>query len=182
MRTTEKLALGSLEETLNKIPFALTLSNLSKPDAPLIFMNGVFREMTGCTDEHLNQNCRFLQADFENDQARAEIRFALAEKRRTQVVLKNRRMDGTSFSNLLLLEHVGIYQGLPELALGTQFELSETDQQEIRTQDLDSSHKSISRVRDATLRLRLERRRIASDSAVRLLQSWCVLNELALRG
>ncbi len=170
------LALGSLEETLNRVPFALTLSNLSAEDAPLIFMNSSFKDMTGCTDAQLGQNCRFLQAEFPNDEARAEVRLALRERRRTQVILRNRRMDGSAFRNFLLLEYIGSYRGFPELALGTQFVLSKDEEDDLNAVPVKDG--PLAQAQSAALRVRLERRRIASDSAVRLLQSWCVLNEL----
>ena len=128
-----KLKFGTLDATLDRVPYSLTLSDLSAEDHPLIYMNRSFREMTGAGDDRLGQNCRFLQADLENDQARAEIRLALAEGRRTQVILRNRRVDGEAFHNLLMLEPIRV-QGPPgQIALGAQFELSAEDLSEIDT-------------------------------------------------
>jgi len=179
MSNANSLALGTLEETLNKVPFSLTLSDLAAPDTPLMYMNDAFKDMTGCTDAHLGQNCRFLQAGFDNEEARAEVRLAMSERRRTQVILKNRKMDGTPFSNLLLLDFVGDLDGSPDLALGAQFALSTKDEDELFSQQYNDVDRSIARVANTALKIRLERRRIAADSAVRLLRSWCILNNVS---
>lgn len=169
---------GSLEESLNKVPFALTLSDVGAADQPLIFMNTAFRTMTGCDDGQLGQNCRFLQADLENEAARTEVRDALSQRRRTQVILRNRRMDGSQFSNLLLLEPVGLYDGLPDMVLGSQFVLTQEEEAALakphRSQDTDA----LSKAKSVGLTLQLERRRIVSNSAVSLLRSWCVMHLL----
>lgn len=178
--TCGKLDLGSLEDTLNRIPFALTLSNLSLPDQPLIFFNTEFQKLTGCTETYRGRNCRFLQGDFDNTAARAEINLALSEKRRTQVILKNQRVDNQEpFSNLLLLEHLGHYPGLPEMAMGTQFVLTAAEERELSDPSDPFVHPSISRAQNTALNLRLERRRIVANSAMSLLKSWCVLNTLS---
>jgi len=173
------LQLGSLEETLSRVPYALTLSDLGAEDEPLLFMNSAFKTMTGCTNEHLGRNCRFLQADLDNDAARAEIRLALTEKRRTQVVLKNRRMSGELFHNLLLLEPVAHNTSRLNVVLGAQFELSDAELAEIGSPATQISRSSAEAAAGETLRLRLKRRRLAANSAVQLLQSWLTLDALS---
>ncbi|WP_238368662.1 PAS domain-containing protein [Mesobacterium pallidum] len=170
---------GTLEDALNRVPYALTLSDLSAQDQPLIFMNDAFRKMTGCDDSHLGQNCRFLQADLENDAARAEVRAALTEARRTQVVLKNRRMSGEMFHNLLLLEPIGPAAGGRVLALGAQFELTAEELADVGTDTAIKLPAVLEAAVQASLTLKLRRRRIAADSAVQLLKSWMILNELS---
>lgn len=174
-----KLEFGSLDATLNRVPYALTISDLSAEDHPLVFMNNAFRTMTGCTDAQLGQNCRFLQADFENEQARAEIRLALETGQRTQVVLRNRRMDGKPFSNLLLLEPIKTADCVSKLALGAQFALTDSEVLEIEADKGVPKSASIEAAHNMALSLRLERRRIAANSAVQLLQSWLTLKELS---
>ncbi|MEJ6396447.1 PAS domain-containing protein [Yoonia sp. 208BN28-4] len=178
MSINQKLKLGSLAGTLEGLPFALSLSDLTLPDQPLIFMNAQFRDMTGYGEEQLGQNCRFLQGDLENTEARAEIRLALQSGRRTQVVLQNRRKDGSQFANLLLLDHVGDQNTKMQFAVGTQFELSEADLDILNNVAPTIGDRAIDKVSDAALRIRLQRRRIASDSATRLLNSWMILNEM----
>lgn len=170
---------GSLEYTLNRVPYALTISDLSADDQPLIFMNDAFRKMTGCDDSHLGRNCRFLQRDLENVEARAEIRQALDEDRRTQVVLLNRRMNGEIFHNLLLLEPVGEQVDGKRLALGAQFELTPAELEDFGRDRTFSTPSALEAAAEASLVIRLRRRRIAADSAVKLLNSWLILNEIS---
>ena len=42
---------------------------------PLVVANGAFLDLSGyARDEVLGRNCRFLQDDLENEEARAEVR------------------------------------------------------------------------------------------------------------
>ncbi|PVA05877.1 hypothetical protein [Thalassorhabdomicrobium marinisediminis] len=176
MQFSGKVEFGKLQNALDKMHFAITISNLSAPDQPLVYFNPAFQTLTGATAEHLGQNCRFLQGDTENDAARAEIRTALTEKRPTLVVLKNvHQQSGELFHNLLMLEHVGVYENAPELAVGTQFGLLPEELNDMDLPDGQVRHSVVAQVADTILRTRLQRRRIASDTAVRLLQSWSIM-------
>ncbi|MBD3666236.1 PAS domain-containing protein [Sulfitobacter aestuariivivens] len=176
-----KLDFSSLDATLDRVPHALTVSDVSEPDHPLVYMNAAFRALTGYSDSHLGENCRFLQGDLENDEARAEIRLALEEKRRTQVILNNRRKDGTQFFNLLLLEPIKNPEGSRQLVLGGQFELTPDEKQEITDNGTTVFPPSMSGAVARALELRIERRRIAATSAVQLLQSWQTLQIISDR-
>ena len=176
MANNRKLELGDLRQMLDRVPYALTLSDLSAEDQPLIYFNLAFQRMTGHGKEVLGQNCRFLQGDHVNDVARAEINLALSENRRTQVLLKNNRKNGEMFHNLLLLDTIGKFEALPELALGTQFDLGPDDPDIVLRSTQADGQSAVHRARSTALRLQLERRRIAADSAIRLLQSWYILS------
>ncbi|KIN70977.1 PAS domain containing protein [Sulfitobacter noctilucae] len=179
MTERSKLDFGSLDATLDRAPYPLTLSDLDRDDQPLIYMNRAFRDMTGTTDAHLGQNCRFLQSDLENDAARAEIRLALEENRRTQVILKNRRMNGETFHNLLLLEPISNKLDSRRLALGAQFELARHELEEFKEEPVQENGFLSKNMTDTTLQLRLERRRVAANSAVQLVQSFITLDGLS---
>lgn len=100
-------------------PLPLTLADQSQTDTPLVLANGAFERLTGYRAEDIEgRNCRFLQGGIDQPEARGEIRAAMAERREVQVVLKNRRHDGTVFENLLFL-----YPVAETLILGSQFEL-----------------------------------------------------------
>lgn len=180
MADRSKLEVASINEVLDRLPYAITLSDLSAKDQPLIYFNEAFRSMTGCTQADLGRNCRFLQADFDNETARAEIRLALSEKRRTQVVLRNRRMDGTPFHNLLLLEYIGPFANLGELALGTQFVLNDEEREALDNKSRTISDHDISRAKHLTFRTRLDQRRVAAESTIQLLKSWAILQSISL--
>ena len=179
MTPRSKLNIGSLDAALNRAPYPLTLSDLDCDNQPLIYMNRAFRDMTGTTDAHLGQNCRFLQGDLENDAARAEIRLALEENRRTQVILKNRRMNGEMFHNLLLLEPISNKLDNRRLALGAQFELAGHELGEFNEEPVQENGFLSKSITDIALQLRLERRRVAANSAVQLVQSFLTLDVLS---
>ena len=164
---------GLLRERLQRLPFALSVSDMDQPDHPLIFVNDAFKHMTGYGDEMLGLNCRFLQGDLENDRARAEIRNALETDRRVQVVLHNRRKNGEEFYNMLLLERLQSPEMGVSIAVGSQFDLGA----EIDDTPQDSSTSGVaSRARQNAVAISLERRRVMADAAIRMIKSWFILN------
>lgn len=167
----------SLSKKTERLGFAMTIADLSTPDHELIMVNNAFCEMTGFGEEMIGQNCRFLQSDCENSEARAEIRQAIETGQRTQVILKNRRKNGEFFNNLLLMEFVASKDGSTTLAVGTQFDLGSGDPGYILSSDHANGLSRVHRALNAELETRLERRRVASESAVRLVKSWIVLAE-----
>lgn len=176
MMTTGPIDLGTLPSRLNSFGIGLTIADVSDGAQPLIYFNPAFRDLTGYGEEVLGTNCRFLQGSLENEEARAEIRLAIAERRRTQVVLKNERADGEMFHNLLLLLPVGNYPGLPEMMLGTQIDIGRRLSGEERGGPANSLDNSGFAARDRSLQLQVERRRITAEAALRVTQSWCALH------
>lgn len=78
----------------------ISLSDPSKPDNPLIYVNPSFVHMTGYSaEESLGKNCRFLQGPDTDPAAVDEIRDAIKEGRSCLVTLLNYRKDGTPFWN-----------------------------------------------------------------------------------
>ena len=90
------------EQALSNSLTGLSISNLDLTDAPLVHVTKVFEEITGyARSEVLGNNCRFLQAD-ENDQpGLQDLRRAIKARERATVVLRNYRKDGTEFWNEL---------------------------------------------------------------------------------
>lgn len=89
---------------LNSALSAITISDASQPDFPLVYVNEAFTAITGYeSSEVLGKNCRFLQADDTNQPARAVLREALTKQREVRVLLRNYRKDGTLFWNELTL-------------------------------------------------------------------------------
>lgn len=167
-----------LVDQLEQLPVALSLADLTAEDAPLISVNSKFREMTGYAEEIIGQNCRFLQGDFDNKDARAEIRLALQDKRKTQVFLKNRRFDGEAFYNLLLIEVFCLRTGEPMVALGAQFDLGSEHpdrRASSRPNTLDDPQIQLKSRGEV---LRLERDRVIATTASKLVRSWVILSEL----
>ncbi len=95
-----KLYLRALEHHRDGV----SISDARKPDLPLIYVNEGFKKLTGYdSSEVVGKNCRFLQGEHDNTEARATIRRALAEGTDCRVILRNNRKDGTAFWNELTL-------------------------------------------------------------------------------
>jgi len=113
----------------------VSIADMTKPDAPLMFINPAFEQITGYTaEEVVGKNCRFLQSDDRDQPALDEIRLALEEGRATTVELRNYRKDGTMFWNELSLSplyddagnvthYVGVQTDITERRLSEQREI-----------------------------------------------------------
>ena len=92
-----KMALDSAND-------GITISDMTLPDQPLIFINRAFENMTGYTNaEARGRNCRFLQAGLREYPQLEIIHQAIQHKKNCRVILKNFRKDGTPFWNELSL-------------------------------------------------------------------------------
>lgn len=82
----------------------ISLSNISAPDQPLIYVNTAFKDLTKYTDEFLvGRNCRLLQGP-ESDQAGLKrIKEAIKENVPICQDLINYTSEGTVFYNRLVL-------------------------------------------------------------------------------
>ena len=114
--------LGRLRELFEKSPVALTLADARLPDMPLVVANAAFLDLTGYDrDEVMGRNCRFLQADLPNDDARTEVHAVIARGGQGQIVFRNRTKSGEDFDNLLFLQGLDDRSGTPRYFLGSQF-------------------------------------------------------------
>ena len=96
---------------LDDAPIGLTLTGPAYRDTPIVYVNRWFREWTGYSlDELRGRNPRLYQAPDPDAEARADFRDARADFRealstwsRVTVELRNRRRDGTPFTNRVTL-------------------------------------------------------------------------------
>ncbi|SNS32422.1 PAS domain S-box-containing protein [[Luteovulum] sphaeroides subsp. megalophilum] len=154
---------------------ALTLVDMSLSEQPLVLANPPFLRMTGYTEGRiLGFNCRFLQREGENEQARADIREALSKGQETQVVLRNYRSSGERFDNLLFLHPVGGSIGHPDYFLGSQFELgrSGSSEQEAAAGHAGALTRELARIGAVAARLEMDSRRQLADAAATLVRAW----------
>lgn len=90
---------------LARMPMALSDPNL--PDAPLVYVNPAFCELTGYDlQSSLGRNCRFLQGPETDPAAVQRIRVAVSERRSLSEELYNYRRDGSGFWNALYISPV----------------------------------------------------------------------------
>ena len=127
---------------------SIVITDPSRPDSPLVYVNPAFERTTGYTaEEALGRNCRFLQGEDRDQPALEELRAAVSAGRHCTVVLRNYRKDGTLFYNELSVYPVRDENGRVMNFVGVQNDVTER----LRTE------KALQEIR------RAERRRIARD-------------------
>ncbi|WP_294310701.1 PAS domain-containing protein [uncultured Sphingomonas sp.] len=122
---------------LDQSPIALALAD-ARDDNPLIFINHGFRELTGYTSEDVvGQNCRMLQRDADNEEARERIREFLANDRQSNVrtMLINFRKDGSPFVNLLYMSKLRQLGGKMPYIFASQFDVSRSQPERLAAYD-----------------------------------------------
>jgi PAS domain S-box-containing protein len=104
---------------------SVSLSDLRRPEAPLIYVNRGFENLTGYTNsEVIGRNCRFLQGPATDRAVVRQIRDAIAKGEPLLVDLMNYRKDGTPFWNRLSLRPVRNRAGQLTHCIGIQSDLS----------------------------------------------------------
>lgn len=83
------------------------IADAQRPDLPIIYVNPAFERLSGYpASEIIGRNCRFLQGQDPNPDARAALRAAIREGRSATVLLRNYRADGTLFNNELTISPI----------------------------------------------------------------------------
>ena len=98
-------------------------------DCPLLMVNEKFSALTGFANaEVVGRNCRFLQRDADNAEARAQIHsfFNTPEQANVRTDLVNFRKDGTPFVNLLYMSKLRNRDGSVRFFFASQFDISRT--------------------------------------------------------
>jgi PAS domain S-box-containing protein len=104
-RAAEQLHL--LDRAIAASSNGITISDVSQPDNPIVYVNPRFEEMTGYSQaEIVGRNCRFLQGNDTEQPAIAKIRAAVKQGEECAVILRNYRKDGTMFWNQLSISPV----------------------------------------------------------------------------
>ncbi|WP_278393588.1 PAS domain-containing protein [Sphingobium yanoikuyae] len=128
-----------LRDYFDSSPVALSLGKASG-DHALLLTNRRFRDLTGyATSEIVGRNCRFLQGESRNEDAREKIHSFLAEDRianvRTPIV--NFRKDGSPFVNLLYMSKLRTQSGEVRYIFASQFDVSRTQADLLEEYDAD---------------------------------------------
>ena len=96
-----------LERALDASTTGITIADMSRPDAPLIWVNRAFSELTGYPDiEVLGRNCRLLQGPATDQRTIAELGSAARSGRQIRTRLLNYRRDGVPWWNELQMSPV----------------------------------------------------------------------------
>ena len=136
---TEQPSIQLLTETLNMIESGAVITDASKPDNPIVFMNDGFAHITGYTrEEVLGKNCRFLQGEKTDSLSVQTMRQSIKEARPFQHTLLNYRKDGTPFWNKVDIKPVWINDTL--YFIGLQYDV--TDKVHLNV-DIETARKEI---------------------------------------
>ena len=122
---------------IEEAPIGITITDPTKPDNPMIYVNKRFLSLTGYQREDvLDRNCRFLQGDETSPDTVDTIRAAIQDQSGVSVELINYRSDGTTFWNRLDIAPVHDESG--ELVNYVGFQQDITDRKE-REQAIEES-------------------------------------------
>jgi PAS domain S-box-containing protein len=103
----------------------ITIADMRKPDAPLIYVNKAFTLITGYSRElAVGFNCRFLQGPDTSAEEVRRIRDAIQAGIPYTGELINYRQDGTLFWNRLTLYPVGGVDGRPDFYVANQVDVT----------------------------------------------------------
>ena len=115
-----------LTQILDACVNGVTLSDPDQPDSPLVYVNRVFEEMSGYTqDEMIGRNCRFLQGDDHDQPALKTLRDAITQHQACTVTLRNYRKNGELFLNKLSIRPLVDRKNRVIYYLGIQYDLSQ---------------------------------------------------------
>jgi PAS domain S-box-containing protein len=94
------VAFGLKQQAMDEAPVGITISDLSLPDNPLVYVNDAFVRMTGYSKEFaLGRNCRFLQGEDTDEEKIAEMARAVEERESVTVEVLNYTRTGEEFWN-----------------------------------------------------------------------------------
>ncbi|MDO8940959.1 MAG: PAS domain-containing protein [Methylicorpusculum sp.] len=111
-----------LDECVNGV----TLADPDIEDAPIVYANKAFERLTGYTQEDIiGHNCRFLQGEDRDQEARFQIAEAMNKHEAIEVTLRNYKKDGTLFHNRLKITPLFDKKNRVIYYLGVQYDITE---------------------------------------------------------
>lgn len=115
------------DSALQEAPIGITISDPTRPDNPLIYVNDGFVEMTGYPHEEvLGRNCRFLQGPETRNEPVTQLREAVDSHQPVTVELRNYRKDGSMFWNRVSVVPITAETGELSHFVGFQEDITET--------------------------------------------------------
>lgn len=111
-----------LDECVNGV----TLADPDLDDAPIVYANKAFERLTGYSQaEIVGHNCRFLQGDDRDQDARRQIADAMRNRQSVEVTLRNYKKDGTLFHNRLKITPLFDNKRRVIYYLGVQYDITD---------------------------------------------------------
>jgi PAS domain S-box-containing protein len=110
-----------LDECVNGV----TLADPDLEDCPIIYANKAFERLTGYGQEEIiGLNCRFLQGEDREQEARYKIKEGMKKNEVIEVTLRNYKKDGTLFHNHLKITPLLDKKGRVLYYLGVQYDVT----------------------------------------------------------
>ncbi len=110
-----------LDECVNGV----TLADPDLEDCPIIYANKAFERLTGYGHEEIiGLNCRFLQGEDRDQEARYKIKAGMKTHEVIKVTLRNYKKDGTLFHNHLKITPLLDNKGRILYFLGVQYDVT----------------------------------------------------------
>jgi PAS domain S-box-containing protein len=114
-----------LSKILDSSVNGITLADPDQPDMPIVYANKSFETMTGYSQEEIiGHNCRFLQGDERDQEARFQLRQAIDNCQPIEVNIRNYRKNGDLFYNHLALTPLFDHEGKLMYYLGVQYDVT----------------------------------------------------------
>lgn len=111
-----------LDECVNGV----TLADPDLEDAPIVYANKAFEDLTGYSQEDIiGYNCRFLQGEDREQEARFAIAEAVKNHKAVEVTLRNYKKDGTLFHNRLKIVPLFDKKQRVIYYLGVQYDITQ---------------------------------------------------------
>ncbi len=136
-----------LAKILDSCVNGVTLADPDMDDMPIVYANKAFEEITGYSlGEVLGRNCRFLQGNDRDQEARSQIREALANFQPVEVTLRNYRKNGELFYNHLALTPLFDRDGKVIYYLGIQYDVTNQVRAEEEIRRLSENLENVSKL------------------------------------
>lgn len=114
-----------LSKILDSCVNGVTLADPDIEDMPIVYANKAFENMTGYSQEEIiGRNCRFLQGEDREQDARYQLRQALESNEPVEVTIRNYRKDGKLFYNHLMISPLFDSNGKVIYYLGVQYDVT----------------------------------------------------------
>lgn len=105
---------------------SIIITECTKPDNPIVYMNPAFEKLTGYSAEDvIGSNCRFLQGEDTDPKSVDKIRTAIQAGTSCEVTLLNYRKDKTPFWNKLYVAPLKNTNGVVTHFIGIQHDVTE---------------------------------------------------------
>ena len=115
----------SLSEFLERCEMAVSISDPSLPDNPLVWINDAFETLTGYSSEQcIGKNCRFLQGPMTRNTDVRAIASTLANRRVERTEILNYRANGQPFHNSVIVGPVRAANNEVQRFFGIQWDVT----------------------------------------------------------